>query len=102
MITTAPFGPFPLAPVSPVISATVGAVPRLPSYPAPGIAYPTMVYWPYPSPPVSPSSPFYPSAPAHHIAGPTSPHHTIVSYEIQLAMIGPSQNKVNLTKMFIH
>lgn len=71
-----PFGAFPLGPAPPVLNAVGAVTPRLPAYP--GMAYPTMFYWPYPSPPVSPSSPYYGSPP--HMATPaTPPHHTIVS-----------------------
>ncbi|XP_069184957.1 RNA-binding protein fusilli isoform X9 [Procambarus clarkii] len=69
-----PFGAFPLGPAPPVLNAVGAVTPRLPTYP--GVAYPTMFYWPYPSPPVSPSSPYYGSPP--HLAAPaTPPHHTI-------------------------
>ncbi|KAK8382553.1 hypothetical protein O3P69_015425 [Scylla paramamosain] len=71
-----PFGAFPLGPAPPVLNAVGAVTPRLPAYP--GMAYPTMFYWPYPSPPVSPSSPYYGSPP--HMATPaTPPHHTIVN-----------------------
>ncbi|KAK8382538.1 hypothetical protein O3P69_015425 [Scylla paramamosain] len=73
-----PFGAFPLGPAPPVLNAVGAVTPRLPAYP--GMAYPTMFYWPYPSPPVSPSSPYYGSPP--HMATPaTPPHHTIITQE---------------------
>ncbi|XP_053633545.1 epithelial splicing regulatory protein 1 isoform X7 [Cherax quadricarinatus] len=73
-----PFGAFPLGPAPPVLNAVGAVTPRLPTYP--GVAYPTMFYWPYPSPPVSPSSPYYGSPP--HLATPaTPPHHTIIAPE---------------------
>ncbi|RXG59342.1 hypothetical protein Avbf_09838 [Armadillidium vulgare] len=72
-VIAAPFGPFPLAPAPPVIGAVAPRLP--PAYP--GITYPTMFYWPYPSPPVSPSSPFFQSATHTHLATPASPHHTM-------------------------
>ena len=73
------FGAFPLGPAPPVLS--VGAVaPRMPpTYP--GMAYPTIFYWPYPSPPVSPGSPFFQAGPPPHITtSATPPHPTIVSF----------------------
>ncbi|XP_042203655.1 RNA-binding protein fusilli-like isoform X6 [Homarus americanus] len=70
-----PFGAFPLGPAPPVLNAVGAVTPRLPTYP--GVAYPTMFYWPYPSPPVSPSSPYY-SSPPHLTTPATPPHHTIV------------------------
>lgn len=73
----APFGPFPLAPAPPVISAVGAVAPRLPTYP--GIAYPTMFYWPYSSPPLSPSSPYYQSAHHTHIPAAAS-HHAMVRH----------------------
>ncbi|KAG7176044.1 RNA-binding protein fusilli-like, partial [Homarus americanus] len=69
-----PFGAFPLGPAPPVLNAVGAVTPRLPTYP--GVAYPTMFYWPYPSPPVSPSSPYY-SSPPHLTTPATPPHHTI-------------------------
>ncbi|XP_063591181.1 RNA-binding protein fusilli-like isoform X4 [Penaeus indicus] len=76
-VVAPPFGAFPLGP-APVLSAVGAVTPRLPAYP--GMAYPTMFYWPYPSPPVSPSSPYYSSPP--HLATPaTPPHHTIIAQE---------------------
>ena len=72
-----PFGAYPLGPAPPVLSAVGAVTPRLQAFPG-GLAYQTMVYWPYPSPPVSPSSPYYSSPP--HLATPgTAPHHTLVS-----------------------
>ncbi|XP_050687372.1 RNA-binding protein fusilli-like isoform X6 [Eriocheir sinensis] len=77
-VLTPPFGAFPLGPAPPVLNAVGAVTPRLPAYP--GMAYPTMFYWPYPSPPVSPSSPYYGSPP--HMATPaTPPHHTIITQE---------------------
>lgn len=71
------FGAFPLGPAPPVISAVGTVTPRIPTYP---MAYPTMFYWPYPypSPPVSPSSAYYSSSP--HLPA-TSPHQTIIPPE---------------------
>ncbi|KAK8382533.1 hypothetical protein O3P69_015425 [Scylla paramamosain] len=77
-----PFGAFPLGPAPPVLNAVGAVTPRLPAYP--GMAYPTMFYWPYPSPPVSPSSPYYGSPP--HMATPaTPPHHTITGTRVAFA-----------------
>ncbi|KAK3889397.1 hypothetical protein Pcinc_006610 [Petrolisthes cinctipes] len=73
-----PFGAFPLGPAPPVLNAVGAVTPRLPAYP--GMAYPTMFYWPYPSPPVSPSSAYYGSPPPL-AAPPTPPHHTILAPE---------------------
>merc|ERR1719187_1764547 len=74
--TVVPFGAFPLGP-APVLGS-LGAPRGLPPAAYPGMAYPTMLYWPYPSPPVSPSSPFY--TPSPHLP-PTPPHHTLIAQE---------------------
>ncbi|XP_071547541.1 RNA-binding protein fusilli isoform X4 [Panulirus ornatus] len=90
-----PFGAFPLGPAPPVLNAVGAVTPRLPTYP--GVAYPTMFYWPYPSPPVSPSSPYYSSPP--HLATPaTPPHHTIV---MRLSSIAAG-NSSNTTRVYTY
>lgn len=73
---TPPFGAFPLGPAPSVLNAVGAVTPRLPAYT--GMAYPTMFYWPYPSPPVSPSSPYY-GSPSHVATPATPPHQSIVS-----------------------
>ena len=63
----APYGAFPLGPATTVLSHALTPTTRLTAYPAPPIAAPyPMFYWPYPSPPVSPTSAYYSSLP-HHI-----------------------------------
>lgn len=65
------YGAYPLGPAPTVLSHALPPTTRLAPYP-PAIATPyPMFYWPYPSPPVSPTSGYYSSM----------PHHTIIPSE---------------------
>ncbi|XP_066954817.1 epithelial splicing regulatory protein 1 isoform X5 [Macrobrachium rosenbergii] len=87
-----PFGAYPLGPAPPVLSAVGAVTPRLTAFP--GMTYPTMFYWPYPSPPVSPSSPYYSSPP--HLATPaTPPHHTIITADCMPIQVNGDSTRHN-------